>query len=234
MPLFGPVHLAMLALIVVWALTLVWLVRAHPELSRPLRLALGGGLAVNELIWWGYRYSHEGFRFPEGLPLQLCDVTVWLTVIACLRRSTAATEFLYYAGLGGAGLALLMPDLWAPFPSYPSIYFFLAHGGVVAGTAMLIFGRVVPMRPGSAWRAFGWVNLYAAMMGVFNWIFGTNYLYLCRKPESASLLDLFGPWPIYLLVAEGFALGLFWLMSLALPNSEGYAPRHPTASGTAA
>ena len=218
MRLFGSVHLSMLALILACAVATPRLVRHRPTWARPVRFALGWGLGVNELIWWVFRYSQEGFRFPEGLPLQLCDVTVWLTVVACLARSTAAAEFLYFAGLGGAGIALLMPDLWAPFPSYPSIYFFLAHGGVVVGTAMLIFGRVVILQPGSLWRGFALVNLYAALMGLFNAVFGTNYLYLCRKPASASLLDWFGPWPIYVLVAELFALALFAGMSLALPK----------------
>jgi hypothetical integral membrane protein (TIGR02206 family) len=129
-----------------------------------------------------------------------------------------------------------MPDLWEPFPSYPSIYFFLAHGGVVIGTAMLIFARVVTIRPGSHWRGFAYLNVYVAAIGIFNAIFGTNYVYLCRKPESASLLDLFGPWPVYLLVAEVFALALFWALSFALPktSSAGSAALHPRASGTAA
>jgi hypothetical integral membrane protein (TIGR02206 family) len=220
MPLFGAVHLTLLILILACAAGIPVLVRRAPQTARPLRLILGGSIGVNELIWWGYRYSREGFRFPEGLPLQLCDVTIWLTVIGCLWPTRAATEFLYFAGLAGAALALLMPDLWAPWPAYPSIYFFVAHGGIVAGTALLVFGRVVILRRSSRWRAFGLLNLYVAVIGAFNAIFGTNYVYLCRKPASASLLDVFGPWPMYLLVAEVLALVLFFLLSLALPAEQ--------------
>lgn len=58
------------------------------------------------------------------------------------------------------------------------------------------------MRP--RWRDYrfavavtlGWV----AFTFVFNLIAGTNYGYLNGKPPTASVLDLLGPWPVYLLV----------------------------------
>lgn len=179
-----------------------------------MRLAIGYGLAVNELIWWAFRYSHEGFRFPVNLPLQLCDVTLWTTVIACISLARLAVEFAYFGGIAGAGMALLTPDLWSPWPTYPSIYFFLAHGGIVVGAAVLVFGRIAPLEAGAVWRAFGALVLYALAVGCFNLMFGTNYMYLCKKPANASLLDSLGPWPVYLICGAAVGLALFWLLWL--------------------
>lgn len=181
---------------------------------RVVRLALGWGLAANELIWWVYRYSHEGVH-RTNLPLQLCDVTVWLSVVACLTLRAWAVEFTYFAGIAGAGMALLTPDLWSPWPSYPAIYFFLTHGGMVVACVVLSFGRAAPpLRTAAPACAFAVLVAYALALGAFNAILGTNYMYLCAKPRSLSLLNWLGPWPVYLGGAAAIGVALFWLLWL--------------------
>jgi len=220
MPLFGPVHLAWIAAIASAAILLARLCRRERIPARAVRLALGWGLAANELVWLVFRYSHEGLRV-SNLPLQLCDATLWGAVLACLTLIPAIVEFTYFAGLAGAGMALLTPDLWSPWPSYPAVYFFVAHGGIVIAVAALVFGGIAPLRRGALWRAFGMLAAYAAAAGAFNAIFGTNYMYLCRKPKSETLLDALGPWPWYLAAGLVLTLALFWLMWLPVRPAAG-------------
>lgn len=212
--LFGPAHLAILAAIPATAAVAAAIIRRRPRTAPLIRTAMGGALAVNELIWWLYRYSTEGNRFPEGLPLQLCDLTLWLTVVATLARKQWPFEFAYFTGLAGAGMATLTPDLWAPWGSYPTTYYFIGHGLLLACILMLCWGRQMRPRPGCLWRVFLMLNGYALFAGAFNGIFHTNYMYLCKKPNSASALDWFGPWPWYIAVGEAVAFGLFLLLWL--------------------
>jgi hypothetical integral membrane protein (TIGR02206 family) len=211
MPLFGPVHLSLLCASAALAILLCWLCRTGRVSKPAVRLVFGCGLILNEFGWWYFRYSQEGLRI-TNLPLQLCDISLWATIAACILLKPILVEFAYFAGIAGAGMALITPDLWSPWPSYPAIYFFVAHGGIVLANLVLIFGGIAALRPGAIWRAFGILLLLACCIGIFDAVFKTNYMYLREKPKSATLLDAFGPWPLYLVVAFGLALVLYALL----------------------
>ena len=212
-------HLSILFAVLATSGALSTVLRHRAKWGRNVRFSLGGFLAANELVWYAYRLHEEGFRFPEALPLQLCDLTLWLTVISALTLRSTVYEVAYFGGLGGSSMALLTPDLWAQFPSYPTVYFFLSHGFVMITLLTLTGGRLARPRPGCVWRAFAILNVYTAAIAVFDAVFKTNYMYLCSKPVSASLLDYFGPWPAYVLVEEAFGLAVFWLLWLPLRRS---------------
>ncbi len=219
--LFGPPHLAILAAIPAAAGGLAWAGRRSAPQARRIRLALGAFLLVNELAWYGYSFWLEGVRFPEGLPLQLCDLALWMTVVALLTLKPWSYELAYFAAVGGSSMAVLTPDLWAPSWSYPTWYFFLAHGGVITSVLFVVWSKLLRPRPGCLWRSFAILNFYMAVVGAFNAVFHTNYMYLCRKPAAGSVLNYMGPWPVYLVAGEGLALAIFTLLWLPFRSAGG-------------
>jgi hypothetical integral membrane protein (TIGR02206 family) len=153
--LFGAAHLAILSSVPAAAALLGWWGRRR---ARTLRFAAGAFLLVNELIWQVFKYHRYHIPFPEGLPLQLCDLALWMTIAACFTLKPWVFEVAYYTGLGGSAQAVLTPDLWEPFPSYPTIYFFLAHAGLMIVILALIWSGQARPRPGSLWRGLGAAN----------------------------------------------------------------------------
>jgi hypothetical integral membrane protein (TIGR02206 family) len=217
--LFGLTHLAILAAIVLLAALLAAVERRLSPGSKGLRLGLAAVLLFDTAWWYGYMAWHGQSLFPSHLPLDLCDVTLYLTVIALFTLSPAVFDVAYYSALAGTSMALLTPDLWEQFPSLPTVQFFIAHGLVVTAVLYLVWSRLAQPRKGSVARTMLALNLLAAFDGVFNWIFKTNFMYLCAKPARASLLDLFGPWPWYIVVTEGVAFVLFLLLYLPFRRS---------------
>lgn len=213
MKLLGPLHLSLLAVTGILAVAFALLCRGHLLRLRTVRRTLGVLLALNEVIWWIWRYSREGIRL-TNLPLQLCDVGVWLAVASGFSDAALVLELAWFVGMTGAAMALLTPDLYSPWPTYPAVYFFLAHGGIVITIAVTVFGGRMKFPQRSVWRSLGFLLLYAAILGIFDRISGANYMYLMRKPASESLLNAMGPWPWYIASAAALACMLFWLLWL--------------------
>jgi hypothetical integral membrane protein (TIGR02206 family) len=226
--LFSPVHLAILLAVPVAAAALAAAVRGRPGAARRARLALAALLAANELAGYGHALAQGWVDPPHGLPLDLCDVVVWLTVAALAAPGPRRLELAYYLGLAGSGMAVLTPDVGAPLASYAGVRFFLGHGGVVAAILFLVWSGGLRPRPGSWWRVFLQTNAYAAFVALVNARWGTNYMYLRQKPESGTLLDLLGPWPWYVLAGEAVALLLLWL--LYLPFARAHRARRKRAA----
>lgn len=72
------------------------------------------------------------------------------------------------------------------------------------------------MRP--SWRSLRLVLLvtaaWAAVTFAFNRIAGTNYGFLNGKPVTASLLDVLGPWPVYIVSATVLIVIVWVAMTL--------------------
>lgn len=205
-PVFSPAHIAWLLGIAFTAAWLANLTRRNRLPSRALRVVLGCLLAGTEL----QRYFHDGLEFPGNLPLQPCNVTAWVAVLACITLSPLAVEYVYFVGLAGAGMAVITPDMGADWPAR----FFISHGVLIVTACVLTFGNFASLRQGAVWRVFGVFAAGAALMGIFDYVFGVNYLYLRAKPRSVSAFNLLGPWPVYILSAALLALSLFWLLWL--------------------
>lgn len=223
--LFGPVHLTILISIVALAAILAVIARRIPAWRGRLRIVIAAALLLNSIVWYGYLGVRGWLNFPGSLPLELCDATLCVTVIASFTLSPAVFDLAYYGALAGTSMAILTPDLWEPFPSFSTVQFFIAHGLVVVAVLFLVWSGEARPRPGSVWRAMFALNVFAAFVGCFDFFFRTDYMYLRAKPENPSLLDYFGPWPWYIAVGEVVALVLFTL--LYAPFSTKWRPAKP-------
>lgn len=209
--LFGPAHLAILAAVPAVAGLLAWAHRKLPTAANGLRLGLGVVMLTNAII--SYRWSHP-LSFPNDLPLELCDLSLFLAILSLFARTPAFFDLAYYWALAGASMALLTPNLNEPFPSFGTVEFFVTHGLTVTAVLYLVWSRQARPRKWSVLRAMIGINVVALIDGPIDYFFGTDYFFLRAKPANPSLLDYLGPWPLYIVSTEGVALILFLLLYL--------------------
>lgn len=211
---YGPTHLAILAAVPLLAAGLAAMQRRLPPGARAVRFCLAAVLLVQDGAYY-LRYVLQGEPlFPRHMPLELCDASLFLTVVALVTLKPAVFDLAYYTVLAGASMSLLTPNLDEPFPSFITVQYFVNHGLMVAAALYLAGSGLARPRPGSVGKTMLAVNLYAVFVGAFDFLFKTDYMFLGAKPQAVTLLTILGPWPWYIPVCEPVALGLFLLLYL--------------------
>jgi hypothetical integral membrane protein (TIGR02206 family) len=160
--------------------------------------------------------AHGRWSTRTSLPLALCDVALVVAAVACWQpRWQLAIELTYFWGLAGTLQAVVTPDLTVGFPHLEFFEFVIGHLAIVIAALFLVVGLRLHPRPGSVPRVFAITLAYTAFVGGFDWITGSNYMYLAAVPDHTSLLSVLGPWPWYICSAAGIALVL--LLGLDAP-----------------
>lgn len=203
-------HLLVFAVILFMALVLFLnLVRIRQmKDDRWVRYPLASLLIVNAVATWAY-FAYEGYMI---LPLQFCDLALFFTVWALFGGGRFVKEFAFFWGLAGSSQAVATPDLDHGFPSYEWIAFFLNHSGILLAALYLAVRKSLQLTNLSVWRVWIATNLYILIAGLANRVLSTNFGYLVFRPEDPSLLDYLGPWPFYILWADGLALVFYFLL----------------------
>ena len=215
--LFGLAHLIGLGVVAFLAILIIVLGRRSTEKGkRTLRFVLAGILLVAETSWHIWNYSTGQWTIQEMLPFHLCSALVWLSIYMLVSKNTLIYEFAYLLGIAGALQALLTPDAGIyGFPHFRYFQTLASHGAII--TAALYMTLAEGFRPtrASLKRVIIGSNLYMLVVFVLNFIIGSNYMFIARKPDTASLLDVLPAWPWYIPILE--LLGLAFVLAFYAP-----------------
>ena len=231
----GIPHIIAMTLTILLPVILSVLVRKSKSeiLTQGICYLLAVVLIINEIIVWIYRITDEGFQtfIQEGLPLEICGLAVFMTTFVLITRNQYVYETAYLWGMAGTLQAIISPEITGGsiphqpgFPHYLFYQYFIGHTGIVCGVLFATWGLKLRPSRRSILRTFVITNLYmVCVLGVnvaLNYIFtheirptegGSNYLFLCRKPDTNSVF-LFLDWPYYLLFFEILGLVFFFIL----------------------
>ncbi|MDF0727474.1 TIGR02206 family membrane protein [Cytobacillus sp. S13-E01] len=207
-------HLVMLGLFLFLAI-LLYLSRNRISGTRKqeiIRFTLIAILVLSEVtltLWYNYT---DYWDPADTLPLQLCSISLILSVLMLITRNPFLFEVTYFLGVGGALQALLTPELFYDFPHYRYFHFFLAHIAIILASFYMIWFEKFTPTPKSIIKAFLTLNVIALFVYLVNIITKGNYMFLARKPSNPSLIDFLGPYPWYIISLELVALTMFILL----------------------
>ncbi|MDP9700705.1 putative integral membrane protein (TIGR02206 family) [Paenibacillus intestini] len=222
---FSTSHIA--SMIIIFVLVILLFLFRHrlrfmsERSSRTVRIGLAGFMVSCEIvlqIWYVYGGI---WSLQTSLPLELCSLSLLLSALLLLTRQKWLFSALLFSGIAGALMAIITPNLGYAFAHFRFIQFFVAHAMIIL--ALLYMTWVEQLRPG--WRSVAdsmiFVNIAALVVYGLDVLLDANYMFLRHKPDTPSVLDMLGPYPVYILGEEVLALVLFsllYLMLFAIPE----------------
>lgn len=220
--LYGPGHIIALLCLGAALWFLIWGWREPSATARHrARWLIFTVFLISELSWHAWNITYGMWNIREHLPLHACSISAVGVLFLLVTRNYRVYEIIFFLGIAGAMQTFLTPEAGSyALPHFRAIQTLVAHGLIIV--ALVFMTTIEGMRPtwSSIWKTMLFGNLYLVFVTCVNYVLGSNYMYTMRKPVTASALDLMGPWPWYLLVAEFYALGLFILLYLPFARSD--------------
>jgi hypothetical integral membrane protein (TIGR02206 family) len=180
--------------------------------ERPLALVLAWGNVV-----FGAASSILAlfpFRVHHSLPLQICDFAWVVVAWALVTRRPIAVALTYYWGLTLSVQALVQPTLAQAFPDPNFFAFWGKHVLIIWGAVYLCPG----LGNGPDWAAYrsavGWTMVWLVAVLGLNAVLGSDYGYVNGKPSQTTVLDVLGPWPLYVVAEMAIVMALWALITL--------------------
>lgn len=179
---------------------------------RYIRLTVGWLLILSRLSLDTWYVATNEWSVTSSLPLELCSIASLLCGIMLLTKNDFLLEVFYFIGIGGAVMAIVTPDLYFGFPQYRFLQFFIDHTLLIFAPLIMIWLYQYKITLTSLIKAFLSINVIALIVFIINKILSANYMFLSHKPNAASLLDILGPYPYYLLSLEGIVIIVFLIL----------------------
>lgn len=149
-----------------------------------IRRTMGAVLLANMLIHYAGRVIIGEWRFSEDLPLHICFVTnFFLIYILFTDNKGSLFSVIYYFTVIGPLPAAVFPDISRTWSGYLFHQFIISHHVMLLFSLYCAFVLQYETSSSGAVRAFVTGNCYVALMGIFNRVFGTNYIMLGELPD---------------------------------------------------
>jgi len=171
-------------------------------------------LSLTIVVWTAIKIYLNDFNLQTDLPLNLCNLVSLLAPVLTLSKKKIYFELFFFWVMAGTLQAVFTPSLEHSFPHYDYFKYWHVHAGLVI--FILYITVIYKYQPTfkSVLRSFYGIQIYLVCMLLINHMLGSNYFFLNEKPVKGSLLDWFGDWPNYILIAELIMIPFFSLFYL--------------------
>lgn len=186
---FGPVHLAWVAVAVVFIIVMAIIYKKQSvAVRRRIELTISVFFVCGYVLRWIWAAIIGHYYPTEMLPLHLCSLSAMIDIAAIYSRKSLLKEFGYACGIAGGIVTFLMPGMGV-YPVFHFYYlvFIMNHSFLILMPILWIWGD--GFRP-SVKRLGKVFLLLMGLVGVVvlvNELIGSNFMFLSYVPDGTPL-----------------------------------------------
>ena len=194
--LFGPRHLATLALYAAFAVLSCRLYKAADEKKRTELRRLFAFLLLADEAFKQIGLQVGGNFTWEYLPLHLCSINIFLIALHAWRPGRLLDNFLYFICIPAATAALLFPT-WTSLPAVNFMFWHSTSVHILLAVYPIMLFAGGDIRPSVRYMGRCFLLLAAMAVPIFavNLLLDTNFMFLMYAPDGNPLAwfrDQFG------------------------------------------
>ena len=200
-------------------LLIIYLPKFFATKSDLSKKALSISIISLILINQGMDFFREGYGLNEwrlGLPLHLCDFSSAAIILYFITKKREFFLFAFFAGISGAGMALLTPDTLYSFPHIDYIRHMIGHSMIIMGVAYAII--IDSQRPQlrDVHKVLFVVSIFLLLMYPINYLIGSpaNYWYVIEKPPGLNVTEFMRDPPYHMIDIYILAIIVCYLIYL--------------------
>ncbi len=224
--MFSGSHFVIIAVFIfISASIFLFRIKLKKNEGRGVEIGIAISLIIMETTYHIWMMINGSWNVSHAIPLELCSISLILTVVLLLTRKKIIYEILLFTSLLGASQAIFTPLLNYDFPHFRFFHFFYTH--MMTIWVSFYFTWVRGYRP-TIWsvvKLFVFLNVIMPIIMVINKLVDGNYMFLNHKPSSSSLLDVLGPYPVYIFSMEGLLIVLSLVVWLVFREKAGKKSR---------
>jgi len=168
-----------------------------------------------DILYYVWLFQTERWNWSNSLPLELCSISLAMTIVLLWTGNKHVYDFVFFAGIGGALQAIATPVLDLSFPHFRYFHFFYTHIGIVATALYFTWKKGYRPTFKGIIKTMVALNVLLPIVFAINHALQGNYMFLRTKPASGSILDFLGPYPWYIVSLEIVTFIIFvclWLL----------------------
>lgn len=147
----------------------------------------------------------------QNLPFQICYISLIIGIIVLVNKNKWMFEWMVFiASLAGL-YSLITPVLTIGSSAWFYFEFYFLHAGIVFIPLYLHLIHNMRCRNNSWWKSLLRIQIPIALLLIFNYNTGANYMFLLEKP-IVNHIFLIGEWPFYIVIINLIVFGHVYLI----------------------